>query len=184
MINPYFGAIHYDIYLDMKKKSPESIRTIAQNPNIDLKSIGFFSKSNKKHHFRTQQFQELLTKTDKLQRQSIDQNLRKLATTAAFSDIYQQGCSGYFKDFRDYICLNWEKTRPQNILLVNIFLFHKYQKQTPSFSTMALIHIECKNYFIGFLFYFFKGNYNPCVKHTQVNRQASVARILFEWPFE
>ena len=34
--------------------------------------------------------------------------------------------------------------------------------------------------FIGFLFSLLKGIYNTCAIHTQVNRQASVARILFE----
>ena len=33
--------------------------------------------------------------------------------------------------------------------------------------------------FIGFLFSLLKGTYNTCALHTQVNRQASVARILF-----
>ena len=33
--------------------------------------------------------------------------------------------------------------------------------------------------FIGFLFSLIKGIYNTCAIHTQVNRQASVARILF-----
>ena len=33
--------------------------------------------------------------------------------------------------------------------------------------------------FIRFLFSFLKGIYNTCAIHTQVNRQASVARILF-----
>ena len=45
-----------------KKFSPESIRDIARNPNIDLQSIGIYSKSDIQHHIRTQQFQELLTK--------------------------------------------------------------------------------------------------------------------------
>ena len=65
----------------LKKFSPESIRAIARNPNIDLQSIGIYSKSNIQHHIRTQQFQELLTQMDTIQRQSIDQNLRKLAET-------------------------------------------------------------------------------------------------------
>ena len=34
--------------------------------------------------------------------------------------------------------------------------------------------------FIGFLFSLLKRIYNTCAIHTQVNRQASVARILFE----
>ena len=74
----------------LKKFSPESIRAIARNPNIDLQSIGIYSKSNIQHHIRTQQFQELLTQMDTIQRQSIDQNLRKLAKTAGFPDIYTQ----------------------------------------------------------------------------------------------
>ena len=74
----------------LKKFSPESIRAIARNPNIDLQSIGIYSKSDIQHHIRTQQFQELLTQMDTIQRQSIDQNLRKLAETAGFVDIYTQ----------------------------------------------------------------------------------------------
>ena len=70
----------------LKKFSPESVKIIARNPNIDLQSIGIYSRSDIQHHIRTQQFQELLTKMDTLQRQSTDQNLKKLAETAAFSD--------------------------------------------------------------------------------------------------
>ena len=33
--------------------------------------------------------------------------------------------------------------------------------------------------FIGFFFSLLKGIYNTCTIHTQVNRQASVARLLF-----
>ena len=80
--------------------SPESIRAIARNPNIDLQSTGIYSISDSQHHLQTQQFQELLTKKDKIQRQSIDQNLRKLAETAGFSDIYAQDYSGYFKRYK------------------------------------------------------------------------------------
>ena len=59
----------------LKKFSPVSIRAIARNPNINLQSIGIYSKSDIQHHIRTQQSQELLTKMDTIQRQSIDQNL-------------------------------------------------------------------------------------------------------------
>ena len=38
--------------------------------------------------------------------------------------------------------------------------------------------------FIGFLFSLLKGIFNTCAIHTQVNRQASVARILFAGFFE
>ena len=107
----------------LKKFSPESIRAIARNPNIDLQSIGIYSKSDIQHHIRTRQFQELHTKMDTIQRQSIDQNLRKLAETAGFSDIYAQDYSGYFEDIKDYIYLNGEKYRPQDISSINIFSF-------------------------------------------------------------
>ena len=58
---------------------------------------------------------------DAKQRQSIDQNLRNLSETAGFSDIYAQDYSGYFKDIKDYICLNDEKYRRQDISPINIF---------------------------------------------------------------
>ena len=112
----------------LKKFSPESIRAIARNANIDLQSIGTYSKSDIQHHIRTQQFQELLTQMDTIQRQSIDQNLRKLAETANLRKFTQ---------------------------------------------TYAMFN------FIGFLFSLLKGIYKTCAIHTQVNRQANVARILF-----
>ena len=87
----------------LKKFSPESIRAINRNPNIDLQSIGIYLKSNIQHHIDTQQFHELITKMDTIQRQSLDQNLRKFAEVAGFSDIYAQDYSGYFKDIKDYI---------------------------------------------------------------------------------
>ena len=60
---------------------------------------------------------------DTIQRQSIDQNLRKLAETAGFADIYTQDYSGCFKDIKDYIYLNGEKCRPQVISRINFFSF-------------------------------------------------------------
>ena len=60
---------------------------------------------------------------DAIQRQSIDQNLRKLAETAGFSDIYAQDYSGYFKDMKSNIYLNGEKYRPQDVSPINIFSF-------------------------------------------------------------
>ena len=77
----------------LKKFSPELIRAIARNPKIDLPSIGVYSISVFQHHIGSQQFRELLTKMDTIQRQSIDQNLSKLAETAGFSDIYAQDYS-------------------------------------------------------------------------------------------
>ena len=51
---------------------------------------------------------------------------------------------------------------------------------------MTILHLRKIGYFIrnvrnfsGFLFSRLKGIYNTCAIHTQVNRQASAARILF-----
>ena len=74
----------------LNKFSPESIKATARNPKIDLQSIGIYSRSDIQNHIRTQQFQDFLTKMDTTRRQSKDQNLRKLAGTARFSDIYAQ----------------------------------------------------------------------------------------------
>ena len=60
---------------------------------------------------------------DTIQRQSTDQNLRKLAERAGFSDIYAQDYCGYFKDIKDHVYLNGEKYRPQDISPINIFSF-------------------------------------------------------------
>ena len=67
LLTPYLTLMQ-----SLKKFSPESSRAIARNPNIDLQSIGIYSKSDIQHHIRTQQFQELLTKMDTIQRKSID----------------------------------------------------------------------------------------------------------------
>ena len=107
----------------LKKFLPESIRAIARNPNIGLQSVGIYSKSDFQHHIGTQQFQELLTQKDTIQQHSIDQNLRKLAETAGFSDICAQDYIGYFKDIKDYIYLNGEKYRSQDILPIIISSF-------------------------------------------------------------
>ena len=117
----------------LKKLSPESSGAVARNPNIDLQSISIYSKSDIKHHIRTQQFQELLTQLDTIQRQSIDQNLRKLAETAGFSDIYTQDYSGYFKDIKDYIYLNGENYRPQDISPIKIFSFETLKNEILAF---------------------------------------------------
>ena len=165
----------------LKKISPENIRAIARNPNIDLQSIGINSKSVIQHHIRTQQFQELLTQMDTIQRQSTDQNFRKLAETAGFADIYTQDYSGYFKDIKDYIYLNLEKYRPQDISPMNIFSFVTLKNEIIAFLGWPYYILEkyAMFNFIGFIFSLLKGIYNTCAIHTQVNRQASVARIQF-----
>ena len=168
----------------LKKFSPESIRAFARNPNIDLQSIGMYSKSDIQHPICTQQFQELLTQMDTIQRQSIDQNLRKLAETAGFSDIYTQGYSGYFKNIKDYVYLNGEKCRPKDISPINIFSFLTLKNEILAFLGWPYYLLErftilyAMFSYIGFFFSLLKGLYNICAIHTQVNRQASVARIL------
>ena len=51
-------------------------------------------------------------------------------------------------------------------------------ERTQILQSLALAVLKMFN-FIGFLFSLLKGIYNTCAIHTQVNRQASVARILF-----
>ena len=122
---------------------------------------------------------------DTIQRQSIDRNLRKLAETAGFSDIYAQDYSGYFENIKDYIYLNGEKYRPQDISLINIFSFVNLKNETLAFLGWPYYILETLTIsyamliFIRFLFSFLKGIYKSWAIHTQVNRQASVARILF-----
>ena len=122
---------------------------------------------------------------DTIQRQSIDQNLRKLAEAAEFSDIYAQDYSGYFKDINDYIYLNGEKYRPQDISPINIFSFVNLKNEVLAFLGWPYCILErltilyARFIFIGFLFSLLKGIYNKSTIHTQVNRQASVVRILF-----
>ena len=75
--------------------------------------MGIYSKSDIQHHIRTQPFHELVNKMDTIQRQSIDQNLQKLAETEGFSDIYRQNNSGTFGYLKKYIHLKREKYRSQ-----------------------------------------------------------------------
>ena len=169
----------------LKKFSPESIRAIARSPNIDLQSIRIYSKSDIQHHIRTQQFQELLTQMDTIQRQSIDQNLRNFAETARFLDIYTQDYSGFFKDIKDYIYLNGVKYRLQDISPINIFSFVTLENEILAFLEWPYYILErvtilyAMFHFIGFLFSLLKAIYTKCAINTQVNRQSSVARILF-----
>ena len=83
---------------------------------------------------------------DTIQRQSIDQNLSKLARTAGFADFYTQDYSGYFKDIKDYIYLNGEKYRPQDISPINIFSFVTLKKGNSRFSRMTLLHLRKIDY--------------------------------------
>ena len=122
---------------------------------------------------------------DTIQRQSIDQNLRKLAETADFSDIYAEDHCGFFKDKKDYIYLNGEKYRPQDISLIKIFSFVNLKTEFLAFlgwpyyilERLTILYAMFK--FLGFLFSLLEGIYKACTMHTQVNKQATVARILF-----
>ena len=112
------------------------------------------------YYIRTQQFQELLTKMDTMKRQSIDQNLRKLAETAGFSDIYTKDYSRFFKDIKDYLYLNGEKYRPQDISPINICSFVKFKNELlaflgwPYYILERLTILYAMFNFIGFIFFF------------------------------
>ena len=161
------------------------MRAIARNPNIDLQSIGIYSKSDIQHHIRKQQFQQLLTKMDTIQRQSIDQNLRKLEETAGFSDIYAQDYSGCFKDIKDYIYLNGENYRPQDISPMSNLSFVNFKNEFlaflgwPYYILKRLTILYAMFIFNGLIFSLLKGICNTCTIHTQVSKQTSIARILF-----
>ena len=95
---------------------------------------------------------------DTIQRQSKDQNLRKLAETAGFSDIYAQDYSGYFKYIKVYIYLNGEKYRPQDISPINIFSFVNLKNEVlaflgwPHYILERLTILYAMFNFFGFLF--------------------------------
>ena len=78
----------------LKNFSPESIGAIARNPNTELQSIGVISKLDIQHHIRTQQFREILTKMNTIQRQPINKIYAKLQKTVGFSDIYTHDYNG------------------------------------------------------------------------------------------
>ena len=88
---------------------------------------------------------------DTIQRQSIDRNLRKLAETAGFADIYTQDYSGYFKLIKDYIDLNGEKYRPRDISPISFFQFCNLKKRNFRLSRMALLHLRKINYLIRYV---------------------------------
>ena len=175
----------------LKNFTPESIRAIARNSNIDLQSIGIYSKSDIQHHIRTQQFLELLTQLDTIQRQSIDQNLRKLAETSGFADIYTQEYSGYFKDIKDYIYLNEEKYRPQDISPINIFSFVTLKNEIlaflgwPYYILEKLTILYTMFNFVRFLFSLLKGIYNTCAIHTskQTSKCSTYTICRIFWNF-
>ena len=82
---------------------------------------------------------------DTIQRQSINQNLRKLAETAEFLDFYTQDYSGYFKNNKDYIYLNGEKYRPQDISPIKssyIFTLNILDKKHDHIISEALLDIQ------------------------------------------
>ena len=68
----------------LKKLSPESIHAIARNSNKNVQSKCFFSDSDIQHRIRTEHFHDFVTEMNTIQKQSIDQNLQKLAETAVF----------------------------------------------------------------------------------------------------
>ena len=119
---------------------------------------------------------------DTIRRESIDQNLHKLAETAGFSDIYAQDYSDYFKHIKNFICLNCDKYRPQDISPRNIFSFLILKNELLAFLGWPYYILERLTIsyamfnFLGFLFSLLKGIYNTCAIHTQENKQASVAR--------
>ena len=81
--------------------------------------------------------------------------------------------------------LKGEKYRPQDISPINIFSFVNLKNELLAFLGWPYYILERLTRFyemfilIGFLLSLLKEIYKTCEIHTQVNRQASVARILF-----
>ena len=73
---------------------------------------------------------------DTTQRQSIDLNLRKLAETAGFSDIYTKDYSGYFRDIKGYIYLNGESTIPN---------YQQHQTRMTNHETIQIQRLQSHN---------------------------------------
>ena len=173
-------------YATIKEIFSRNYQSYCKKPNIDLQSIGIYSRSDIQHHIRTRQFQELLTKTDTIQRQSLDhQNLRKRAETAGFSDIYTQYFSGFGKDINDYIYLNGENYRPQDISSSNIFSFVNLKNELLAFLGCPHYILErltilyaMFNFFFGIIFSLLKGIYNTCKLHTQVKQTSKCSKFI------
>ena len=80
---------------------------------------------------------------DTIQKQSIDQNSRKLTETFIhFADIYTQDYSGYFQDIKDYIYLNGAKYRPQDVSPINIFSFVTLKNKILAFLGWPYYNLE------------------------------------------
>ena len=175
----YYLLTQYLTLMQQLKKFPaESIRAIARNPNIHLQPIGIYSKSDIQHHIHTQQFQELLPKKDTIQRQFIDQNLRKLAKTAGFSDIYAQDYCEFFKDLKNYIYLNGEKKTDRRYITNKCFLFCKFQKRASCLSRMTLLHLRkidsiIRNVKFSWVFFLSPKRNLQYKRHTHTSRQTS-----------
>ena len=109
---------------------------------------------------------------DTIQQQSIDKNLRILAETAGFSDIYAQDYCGFFKDIKDYIYLNGEKYRPQELSSINVFSFVISKNELvaflgwPYYILERLTILYAMFNFLGFPFSLLKEIFNTCATHT------------------
>ena len=149
----------------MKKFLPKSKGAIIRNPKNYTQVTDIYSRSDLKHHLRTQQLQETFSKKNTIQSQSIDQNLQKIAATAGFSNIYTQGYIGFFKDINDYIYLNRENIVRKKISSNNFFSFVDLKNEFrsfhgwPYFKSERLTFLNAKfKFFDGFLFSLLKKN--------------------------
>ena len=115
---------------------------------------------------------------DTIQRQFIDQNLRKLAEIAGFSDIYAQDYSGYFKDTNDEIYLNGEKLKPQDISPIETFTFVNLKNQIlaflgwPFYILEGLTILHTMFNFFGFLFLSLQRNLQY-MRNTHTSKQTN-----------
>ena len=168
----------------LRKFSRESIRAVARNPNIDIHFIGIYSRSDLKYPYTT------VSRTPNENGHNPKTiNLPKFKKTCRncriFIDIYAQDYCGYFKDIKDYKHSNGEKNRPQDISPIIIFSFINLKNEILAFLGWRYCILERLTILyamfnlLGFFFSLLKEVYNTCAIRIQVNKQASVARILF-----
>ena len=123
---------------------------------------------------------------DTKQRHAIEQNLRKLAEAAGFSDIYAHDYSGNLKHIKDYIYLNGEKYRPQDISLIIILSLVnlKYELlaflRWPYYILKKLTILYAKLRFHGIIFSLIIGIYKTCaLKQTSKRSTHTFCRIFW-----
>ena len=162
------------------------LNVIVREPNIALLSLGIYSKSDKQHHLRTQQFHELITKMNTIQ----CSQLTKTCKNSRFFQHLTTRLQWYFKDIKDYIYLNGEKYRPQRSPTAGLagILFAGFvnlKNEVLSFlgwpyyilEKLTLLYARC-NFFLDSSSQYWKESTTHAQYTHKSTKQASVAHIF------